>query len=486
MIVFYIVAFLIQHYYFYTTTNILQNQYYDIKRFFYYKMKNKPLLIIKILLVLLSCILIKINKIFYILSFFYFFDLLKNKIIKFKFTKRVIRQLILFEIINAFTLLITILFNQILLSILLNAIIYWFSFAISCFVEKIIQEYYKVKAIKKVKKYNIKIIAITGSYGKTSVKNYVYELIKEKYNVLMTPKSFNTLNGVLLTINNELKPYHEFLILEIGVDKKNGMNKFIKLFPFYISVVTAIGPQHLKTFKTMDNIKIEKLKIFTNATYCIVMNLDDKYIKDYTATIKSFTVSSNDEMANLIVNSFKDKNNDNILKIINDKKVYYAKTSLLGKHNIMNLSLAIAVAIILNINMKSIIKNIECLENVKHRLYLVKKENWIIIDDSYNSNYEGMLNAIDVLKEFTGFKVIITPGIIEAKLSDMQNSKIANKINENIDLALLINHPAFENKIDKKLAFISFKKAYSYLESNYKKEKLILLIANDLPDIYLN
>ena len=486
MIVFYIVAFLIQHYYFYTTTNILQNQYYDIKRFFYYKLKNKPLLIIKILLVLLSCILIKINKIFYILSFFYFFDLLKNKIIKFKFTKRVIRQLILFEIINAFTLLITILFNQILLSILLNAIIYWFSFAISCFVEKIIQEYYKVKAIKKVKKYNIKIIAITGSYGKTSVKNYVYELIKEKYNVLMTPKSFNTLNGVLLTINNELKPYHEFLILEIGVDKKNGMNKFIKLFPFYISVVTAIGPQHLKTFKTMDNIKIEKLKIFTNATYCIVMNLDDKYIKDYTATIKSFTVSSNDEMANLIVNSFKDKNNDNILKIINDKKVYYAKTSLLGKHNIMNLSLAIAVAIILNINMESIIKNIECLENVKHRLYLVKKENWIIIDDSYNSNYEGMLNAIDVLKEFTGFKVIITPGIIEAKLSDMQNSKIANKINENIDLALLINHPAFENKIDKKLAFISFKKAYSYLESNYKKEKLILLIANDLPDIYLN
>ena len=486
MIVLYIVAFLLQHFYFYTATNILQNQYYDIKRFFYYRIKNKPLLIIRALFVLASFLLIKISKYFYILSFFYFFDFLKNKIIKFKLTKRVIRQFVAFEIINAITLFFSILFTKPILSIICNLFTYWLSFVFSYFSEKIVQEYYKIKAIKKVKRYNVKIIAITGSYGKTSVKNYIYELIKEKYNVLMTPKSYNTLNGVLLTINKELKPYHEYFILEIGVDKKNGMNKFIKLFPFYISIVTAIGPQHLKTFKTIENIKNEKLKIFNNATYYIVMNLDDKYIKDYTTDKKCFKVSTSESNATLMVSSFKNENNDTILKINYDQKIYYAKTTLLGKHNIMNLSLAIAVAIILNVNMKEIIKGITNIKNVNHRLNLIKKGKWLIIDDSYNSNYEGILNAIDALKDFNGFKVVITPGIIETKLSDIQNNKIANKINETTDLALLINHPSFEDKIEKKLAFISFKEAYSYLESNYKNEELIILIANDLPDIYLN
>ena len=151
----------------------------------------------------------------------------------------------------------------------------------------------------------------------------------------------------------------------------------------------------------------------------------------------------------------------------------------------MNLSLAIAVAIILNINMADIIKSINHIKNVNHRLSLVKKGQWQIIDDSYNSNYDGMINAIDVLKNFSGFKVIITPGIIETKLNDKQKDEIANKINETVNLALLINHPIFEAQINNKLAFMSFKEAYSYLESNYKNKDLIILIANDLPDIYI-
>ena len=130
MIAFYIVTFLLQHYYFYTATNILQNQYYDIKRFFYYRIKNKLLLTIRIIFASLSFLLVKINKYFYILFLFYFFDLIKNKIIKFKFTKRVIRQLIVFEVINIIVLLFSILLNRIYLSIVFNIFVYWISFII--------------------------------------------------------------------------------------------------------------------------------------------------------------------------------------------------------------------------------------------------------------------------------------------------------------------------------------------------------------------
>lgn len=479
MIILSITSFLLQHYYFYTTTNILQNQYYEIKRFFYYKMKNKALFILKIIFIFLSVVLVRLNKYFYILYTFFFFNLIKNKIVKFKFTKRVLRLFIIFEINNIIIFICSIYYKNLFISIVLNIILYWFSFFISFLIEKIILNHYKKKAIEKVKKYGVKVIAITGSYGKTSVKNYVYELIKDKYNVLMSKKSFNTINGVLLTINNDLKPYHEFLILELGVDKKNGMNKFISLFPFYISVVTSIGPQHLKTFKTIDNIKKEKLKIFTNATYFIVKNLDDCYIKDYTTNKNVFNVS-NEKETDLLVTY-----NNNILRIKYDENVYFTTTSLLGKHNIKNLSLAIAVALLLNIEIESIINNVGQIKNVSHRLSLINKGCWQIIDDSYNSNYEGMLNALDVLKSFNGFKVLITPGIIETKLSDNQNDQIVRKINETVDLALLINHPLFEKGINKYLAFTSFKEAYAYLESNYKNDSLIILIANDLPDIYL-
>lgn len=220
-------------------------------------------------------------------------------------------------------------------------------------------------------------------------------------------------------------------------------------------------------------------------SYCIVVNLDDKYIQDYITNKKCFKVSSSINDADLIVTSFKNENNDTILKIKTISGTYFATTALLGKHNIMNLSLAIAVAIILNINIASIIQNLNYIKNVNHRLSLIKKGQWQIIDDSYNSNYEGMINAIDVLNDFNGFKVIITPGIIETELNNKQNDEIANKINETVNLALLINHPIFEIKINNKLAFMSFKEAYSYLESNFKNKDLIILIANDLPDIYL-
>ena len=106
----------------------------------------------------------------------------------------------------------------------------------------------------------------------------------------MTPHSYNTLNGVLLTINNLLKPYHEILILEIGVDCKKGMDKFTKYFDFDYCLVSAIGNQHIKTFKSIENIIKTKFELCDAGE--LFIETDTGNVKGSLLSEKIFIVSS--------------------------------------------------------------------------------------------------------------------------------------------------------------------------------------------------
>lgn len=478
LIAYIIINFLSLCYIFLTKTNILQKQYYSFKRYVLYVLDN-PYLVIKNILAVSSIFLSFINIHFSFLFLLFYIESFKNKTIKFKFTNRVKRHLIIFLTLNTVFLILFLTFKKIpmYLIITIYALLYWISFVLSVFVEKIILFYYINKAKNKLKRYKTKIIAITGSYGKTSCKNYIYEFIKDKYNVLITDKSYNTLNGVLLTINNYLKPYHEYLILEIGVDEVNGMNKFIKHFNFDVGLITCIGYQHIKTFKSIDNIAKEKTKLLYNCKECVVINKDDKYLNKLNFNIKKITCSINKNSFIKVVR----RSIDEIDVIINNN-TYSSKYYLLGKHNLNNLALSIGVAKALNINDLHIISHIERLKNVTHRLSLSFYNNWTIIDDSYNSNINGFLNALEELNNCNNLKILITPGIIENKDS---NELLVDKINKICDLVLLTSDFKTFDKITNKIKFNGFIEAFNYLKNNYINTKLTLLIENDIPDIFL-
>ena len=136
----------------------------------------------------------------------------------------------------------------------------------------------------------------------------------------------------------------------------------------------------------------------------------------------------------------------------------------------------------LNIDDKHIISNINKLKNVDHRLSISIYHNWTIIDDSYNSNLKGFINALEELSNYDTFKVLITPGIIENPLA---NKELINYINKHSDLVLITSNIDVFNKLNNKLFFNSFNEAFSYLKNNYYDKKLTILIENDLPDIYL-
>lgn len=477
--VFIIAIFLVQIISFFSKSSILQNQYYSIKRYFLY-IKNNKYVYVRYFSLFICFIFTFLKKELYLFSLLFLIDPFINKINNIKLSKRLTIQLIVYVIIISLNFLILINDKFIYFLLAYNIFAYYISFFISLFIEKIKQRYFINKAKQKLKQYNVKIIAITGSFGKTSCKNYIYELIKDNYNVLKSKRSFNTLNGILLTINNYLKPYHNILLLEIGVDEKNGMNKFIKNFSFDITAITCIGNQHLKTFKSIDNVFKEKSKLLLANKQCGIVNIDDDFIKNCKIKNK-ITFSCKDSSADIFICPF--KSNQILIKIFKNK--YITDTNLLGKHNLSNLALSIAACKTLNIDDETIINKVSKLKNVKHRLSTFSINQWLIIDDSYNSNINGFINALEVLSSFKEKKVIITPGIIEQDDFSKTNYILASKIKECCDLILLVNNPPFSYLIDNKLSFNCFKDAYTFLKENYFNEKLVILIENDLPDIFL-
>jgi UDP-N-acetylmuramoyl-tripeptide--D-alanyl-D-alanine ligase len=399
----------------------------------------------------------------------------KKNIIKLKFTKRVIRTYIsniLFTILYAILLTRINIFIQPLLIglyLILYKVIFLIPFFLEYPIEKIIQYRFIKKARKKLEKYKPKIIAITGSYAKTSTKEYLYKVLSKYYKVIATPKSYNTILGITSFINDKLNEEFDYVILEVGVDSKNGMNKYLKLFTPEISIITGIAPQHLSTFKTLDNIINEKMKLAHKAKQKAFIN--EEFIKEKDDKFIYF-------------------NSDEIKASSNGfyyEEEYY-QTRLFGEHLYTNLLAVIKVCKYLKVPDKIIKETIKDIENANHRFEPIMQGNDLIIDDSYNSNYYSFMKAIECVEKINKYKIIITPGLIElGKYSYRYNTLVAERCNSVFDKIILVGkNNAFIDTLkstEKLETFSNFNDAYSFA-NKIKKDKVIL-IENDLPDVFI-
>lgn len=129
-------------------------------------------------------------------------------------------------------------------------------------VEKHINDGYYNDAARILKSMNeLTVIGITGSYGKTSTKHYLHRILSEKYNVLMTPGSYNTTMGVIRTVREMMKPYTEVFICEMGAKNIGDIKEICDLVHPRIGVVTAVGEQHLESFKSIENVQRTKFEL---------------------------------------------------------------------------------------------------------------------------------------------------------------------------------------------------------------------------------
>lgn len=481
----------------YHTLNIYQQSHYD-----FLKLINtyKKLYISKIYMYILYIMLVisvfsfkYCNIIIFILGLVSL--LFRGKyIIKLKFTNRIIRLII--TTILVYSLLLYLSYSNILfimLVIIYPFIIYLINL-INYPIEYLINYYYILKAKKKLKQNkNLIKIAITGSFGKTTIKNIINEILKTKYITLSTPKSYNTLLGITKTINESLNNSTEVLIVEMGANHIGEINKMKKLIDPDISIISDIGKQHMSTFKTISNVLKAKLEIinFNKESSITIINNDNIYLKHLIVKNKLVYRVGINKNKDIYASNIKVKENFTSFNIIDN--IYQNKllvsTRLLGEHNVNNILIAYLTSKILGVEDNSIISTLDKIEPVENRLKYKKINNIHIYDDSYNSNIVGFKNAIKVLLNTNTLKVIITPGIVDGGIMSKEiNEEIAHILNKsNIDEIYLINNSEikyYKNILKKYILFNSFKDAYNHFLNTYTLEEVSLLIENDLPDSY--
>lgn len=350
----------------------------------------------------------------------------------------------------------------------------------------------------------LKIIGITGSFGKTSTKHYLYRILSEKYNVLMTPGNFNTTLGVIRTIREHLKPHHEVFIVEMGAKQTGDIKEICDLVHPTIGIVTAVGEMHLETFHTVENILRTKFELIEALPEdgMGVINLDSERIAGERIHRHSHIVgygvqhAEADYRATQIQYSARETRFSVYSR--GDVREDYT-THLAGRGNILNLLAAIAVADKLEVSEAMQKRAIRQIEQIEHRLNVRHTGGGVaIIDDAYNSNPEGAKMALEVLREFerpAGAKaIVVTPGFVE--LGERQatlNKELGRQIAASCDMAIVVNKTNREAIVEgireggmaeeRLLVADSFAEAMVLLTPMLRSGDVVLY-ENDLPDSF--
>ena len=385
----------------------------------------------------------------------------------------------------------------------LNCFVVFIAMLINMPIEKCVYLYYKTKAQRKLKSMtNLKIIGITGSYGKTSSKNILSDILNIKYNALPTPRNLNTFNGLIMTVNNHMDKFNDIFIAEMGAYVRGEIGRLCKLIKPKYGILTRIGTAHLESFGSQENIQRGKFELIESlpSDGFGVLNGDDPLQVSYKLKNKVRTIwigIDNEDVDVRAVNikcTNKGTNFDVIFK--GDKNKYHFETKLLGNHNVYNILAAIACGKEFGIDNEDLQKAVAGVRPVEHRLELKKLGNFYMIDDAYNSNPVGAKSAVDVLDMMPGTKVVVTPGMIElGDKEDEYNKEFGRQIaRSKTDYVVLIGEKKtkpikeglLEEKFDKDkiIVFNDVREAYPFIGTLSVKDEVYALFENDLPDTY--
>ena len=384
-----------------------------------------------------------------------------------------------------------------------NALIPFFIFAAAKITEpyeRRVHQYFINQAKKKLTKMpDLTVIAITGSYGKTSTKFMIRDLLKERMSVCSTPGSYNTPMGICKVINNDLEAHHQVLILEMGARYEGNIDELCDIVEPQISVVTNVGLAHLETFGSQDAIARTKStlvrRLKPNGT--AVLNADDERVRNMQILRDDIHVLETGlEYGSITAANIHYDHQGTHFIVHTEKETETFRTQLLGAHNVQNLLLAIGVASHFNIRLKTMALAARDIEPIEHRLELKKQGELYVIDDAFNSNPTGAKNAVEILSQFdSGRRIIITPGMIElGEIEDEKNREFGRQIGRaNLDLVVLVgpNRTAVirEGINETDLPADRVKVVESLFKANelvqdYAKPGDVVLYENDLPDSF--
>lgn len=316
-------------------------------------------------------------------------------------------------------------------------------------VQKAINQRFLRSARAKLKAVAPTVVGVTGSFGKTSTKFAIQQLLGAPDEVLATPGSFNTPLGVSRTINESLQPGHRFFVVEMGARQEGDIAEICSLVHPVISVLTAIGPAHLESFGSLDAIRRGKYEIVESLpdTGIAVMNVDDPEVRalaSRTTRVEVIRYGIEDEGAPDIQARDLRLLEDGTACTIADNRSGHGiavHLGLLGRHAIGHALAAVAVASAAGRALEDLVPALEEMKPVEHRLQVIKGAGGVtVIDDAYNSNPAGASAALDVLDKMPARrKVVITPGMVElGPLADEANAELGSHCGRVADVAIFV------------------------------------------------
>lgn len=338
------------------------------------------------------------------------------------------------------------------------------------------------KAAKTLAESKCVKVGITGSFGKTSVKNMAAAILSEKYKVVATGASFNTPIGIARTVN-EIGLDCDIFLAEMGARRMGDIKELCKMVKPEYGVITGVCSQHLETFGTLDNIVREKGVL---ASYCkkVVLGKSASQIpaEDKLTAGEDFAIE--DLALNTDGTEFTLRIKEERMKI---------RTALLGRAAAEDIALAAALAVALGMNAEEIRRGIDKIKPVPHRLEKSDANGVTVLDDSYNCNEAGARSAVEVLKLFDGTKWVVTPGIVELGILEAEKNEALGASFVGLDQVVLVGETLVQavkkgyvgagGEKEKLRVVPTLNDAQKILAEELKRGDAVLFL-NDLPDIY--
>lgn len=377
--------------------------------------------------------------------------------------------------------------------------IFFGAFGLNEPMEVSIRTHFIKRATAKIKQSKVLKIGITGSYGKTSVKEVLKTILSQKYRVLATPESYNTPLGIALTVN-KLDSTHDILIAEMGARNKGNIKELADIVKPDYGILTGVNEQHLESFGSIEIIKDTKFELFEalGEKGVAFYSSDNENAVELGERFNGEKVGAGVSGSNNLVtasNVVTDKNGTTFTLTFNGETEAQCTTVLLGTHSISNICLAAAVAYKIGMSVEDIVQGINRIKSINHRLELLpNNKNIVIIDDSYNSNENGVQAAMDVMELFEGRKIVVTPGLVELGTKEaLANFNFGKLLAKHADLVIVVGkHNAvmlIDGLIEGGMARENIRFAKNLNKGNEElngimREGDVVLFENDLPDNY--
>ena len=296
-------------------------------------------------------------------------------------------------------------------------------------------------------------IGITGSYGKTNVKFILRDMLSAKYKVLATPASFNTAMGISRVVNDQLKPEHQVFIAEMGATHVGDIKELVDLVHPRYGILTSIGPRHLDTFGSMENIASTKFELIQGLPKggLAVFGSGDDYINRLYALCRHDKCRiglDGDDGAFMRAENigFSDRGTGFDM-VCADGESVHCRTRLLGTYNVKNILLAAALARKLGLGMEEIAAAVKELSPIEHRMQLIPGD-LTVIDDTLNEDADSAFEAMRVIAQMPGRRIVVTPGLGEqgGKEADV-NFALGTVMADSADAVILVGRRAFSRSI---------------------------------------